>query len=62
MKWRKLVAMGCIVTMTAVLTVGCGETSAGSSTSTESTEATEEQESEAVTLQVTAVDGFDHYR
>lgn len=57
MKWRKLVAMGCIVTMTAVLTVGCGGTSAGSSTSTESTEATEEQESEAVTLQVTAVDG-----
>ena len=57
MKWRKLAAMGCIVTMTAVLTVGCGGTSADSSTSTESTEATEEQESEAVTLQVTAVDG-----
>ena len=60
MKWRKLAAMGCIVTMTAVLTVGCGGTSADSSTSTERTErteATEEQESEAVTLQVTAVDG-----
>ena len=57
MKWRKLAAMGCIVTMTAVLTVGCGGTSADSSTSTESTEATEEQESESVTMQVTAVDG-----
>lgn len=54
---EKISGNGCIVTMTAVLTVGCGGTSAGSSTSTESTEATEEQESEAVTLQVTAVDG-----
>ena len=57
MKWRKLAAMGCIVTMTAVLTVGCGGTSAESSTSTESTESVVEQESEAVTLQVTAIDG-----
>ncbi len=57
MKWKKLAAMGCIVTMTAVLTIGCGTTGSTGSTSADSTEATEEQESEAVTLQVTAVDG-----
>ena len=57
MKWKKLAAMGCIVTMTAVLTIGCGTTGSTGSTSADSTEATEEQESESVTLQVTAVDG-----
>ena len=57
MKWKKLAAMGCIVTMTAVLTIGCGTTGSTGSTSADNTEATEEQESESVTLQVTAVDG-----
>ena len=57
MKWKKLAAMGCIVTMTAVLTIGCGTTESTSSTSADSMKVTEEQESDAVTMQVTSVDG-----
>ena len=57
MKWKKLAAMGCIVTMTAVLTIGCGTTESTGSTSADSTEVTEEKESDAVTMQVTSVDG-----
>ena len=57
MKWKKLAAMGCIVTMTAVLTSGCGTTESTGSTSADSTEVTEVQESDAVTMQVTSVDG-----
>ena len=57
MKWKKLAAMGCIVTMTAVLTIGCGTTESTGSTSADSTEVTEEQERDAVTMQVTSVEG-----
>ena len=53
MKWKKVMAMGCVVVMVTSAMTGC---STATTNTTESTEEADQQE-EAVTMQVTAVDG-----
>lgn len=53
MKWKKVMAMGCAVVMVTSAMTGC---STATTNTTESTEEADQQE-EAVTMQVTAVNG-----
>ena len=53
MKWKKVMAMGCVVVMVTSAMTGC---STATTNTTENTEEADQQE-EAVVMQVTAVDG-----
>lgn len=52
MKWKKIVALGCVIAMRTASVTGCGTTKEENTTTEQS-----EKEESTVTVKVTAVDG-----
>lgn len=57
MKWKKLLALGCVAVMTVSSMAGCGSEASTSQESTVSTEESAEAETQTVIVEVTAVEG-----
>lgn len=57
MKWKKILALGCVAAMTVSSMAGCGSEASTSQESITSTEESAEAETQTLTVQVTAVEG-----